>query len=268
MVLDYRERKPVSKNRPKSKPIGMLLFAFTAVAFISFAMGIVVDRFLLPKPGPVGGGVTAPQPPVRQTPVAQSPAKAPESPDAQKQGNAPPPKEPSLTFYETLPKGGKVILGSGINPKIQGTEPPVRAGQPKVATEPPTATDPHPTGQKELKSGPSRPDTSQSPTSTQEKSGQQRQKLPADTDNESPGGGKVSGAKERFSVQVASARGREEAEAVKTSLQAKGFAAYVVESTVAGKGTWYRVRVGRHLDQTQAGNLANQIGKGAIVVPE
>lgn len=48
MVLDYRERKTVSKNRPKSKPIGLLACAFLLVALISFALGVLVDRFLLP----------------------------------------------------------------------------------------------------------------------------------------------------------------------------------------------------------------------------
>ena len=54
MVLDYRERKTVSKNRPKSKPIGLLACAFLLVALISFALGVLVDRFLLPPQGEIG----------------------------------------------------------------------------------------------------------------------------------------------------------------------------------------------------------------------
>ena len=76
-----------------------------------------------------------------------------------------------------------------------------------------------------------------------------------------PGGGK-------FVVQVASYQSKAEADAVRSRLVEAGLQAYVVESVVKEKGTWYRVRVGRHLDAAAAAELAVKAGKGAIVILE
>ncbi|WP_318258768.1 SPOR domain-containing protein [Geobacter anodireducens] len=78
----------------------------------------------------------------------------------------------------------------------------------------------------------------------------------------------ASAAKETYSVQVASSKERKDADAIRAKLAEKGYSAYVTESTISGKGTWYRVRVGRKLDQSAASNLAEMLGKGAILVPE
>ena len=47
-----------------------------------------------------------------------------------------------------------------------------------------------------------------------------------------------------------------------------GIAAYIVESGIPDRGTWYRVRAGRHLDKQAAHDLAGKAGKGAIVIAE
>ncbi|WP_318556695.1 SPOR domain-containing protein [Geobacter anodireducens] len=260
MVLDYRERKTVSKNRPKSKPIGLLACAFLLVALISFALGVLVDRFLLP---PRDVQMEAPSTPLRN-------ADTPKAPSAQAQpgeGNPPvvstPPRpagEPSLTFYETLPKGGKAILGSGIN--LRKDEAP-----PKSPAVPPAA--------KEQGGGAQKP----TPNPPEARGGEARR-----NDEPSPAVGAsakntapeamaqpsqpASAAKETYSVQVASSKERKDADAIRTKLAEKGYSAYVTESTISGKGTWYRVRVGRKLDQSAASNLAEMLGKGAILVPE
>jgi cell division protein FtsN len=69
-------------------------------------------------------------------------------------------------------------------------------------------------------------------------------------------------------VPIASYREKREAEAIKARVAARGLAAYVVELNLPGKGHWYRVRVGRGLDQEAANELAKKAGKGAMVVPE
>src|SRR6185369_14337308 len=63
---------------------------------------------------------------------------------------------------------------------------------------------------------------------------------------------KPAAVKGTFAVQTASYQDKHEAEELKARLVAKGHAAYIVESSVPGKGTWYRVRVGKHLEDAAA----------------
>jgi cell division septation protein DedD len=53
------------------------------------------------------------------------------------------------------------------------------------------------------------------------------------------------GAKGTFTLQVSSAQNRNEAEKLAQSLKQRGYAPYIVEAQLTGKGTWYRVRLGR-----------------------
>jgi cell division protein FtsN len=69
-------------------------------------------------------------------------------------------------------------------------------------------------------------------------------------------------------VQVASSQEKKDAEAIKAKMAEKGLTAYVVDSNIKDKGTWYRVRIGRHLTQQAAGELASKAGRGALVIPE
>jgi cell division septation protein DedD len=55
-----------------------------------------------------------------------------------------------------------------------------------------------------------------------------------------------------FTVQVSAHQSAEEAHASCASLERKGFRPFVVKSDLGGRGTWYRVRVGRFVDATQA----------------
>ena len=69
-------------------------------------------------------------------------------------------------------------------------------------------------------------------------------------------------------VQVASYQSKTEAEVVKERLQSSGLPAYIVESVLKDKGTMYRIRVGKHLEQAAANELADKAGKNAIVILE
>jgi cell division septation protein DedD len=71
-----------------------------------------------------------------------------------------------------------------------------------------------------------------------------------------------------FTVQVASFPLRSEAETLKTKLTGKGYNVSISESHQGDKGTWYRVRVGRKLDQEAAKELAGKLGKAAMVIPD
>lgn len=263
MVLDYRERKPVNKNRPKSKPVGLFVIAFGLVAVCSFALGVLTDRFLLSPRSLKVDNAQAP-PPVAPK---NGPQETTKDSVTANQGAAPALQEPSLTFYETLPKGGKIILGSGMNPKT----PTVQSVSPaKTATEALPKNDQVLPRQAEAVMV-QKADKPAIPVSSPEKSAAadnaERPKAAGETAKD-VSAKKSAVSKGKFSVQVASARERKEADAIKSGFQEKGFAAYVVESVVPGKGTWYRVRVGKQMDQPSAAKLAKQLGKATIIIPE
>jgi cell division septation protein DedD len=71
-----------------------------------------------------------------------------------------------------------------------------------------------------------------------------------------------------YAVQVASFPLRSEAEQSKNKLLAKGYGAYIVESNLGAKGTWYRVQIGKKMEQGAAKELANKVGKGALVITD
>ncbi len=71
-----------------------------------------------------------------------------------------------------------------------------------------------------------------------------------------------------FVVQVAAYSNQKEAETTKAKLAAKGYSASIGEISLGDKGTWYRVRVGRHLDKEAATEIATRIGSGAKVLAD
>ena len=71
-----------------------------------------------------------------------------------------------------------------------------------------------------------------------------------------------------FLVQVAAFANKKEAENTKAKLAAKGYSAAISETNLNDKGTWYRVRIGRHLDKEAATEIAGRVGSGAKVLPD
>ena len=78
-------------------------------------------------------------------------------------------------------------------------------------------------------------------------------------------GSTVQAQSRSFSIQIASAESEAEAQAVIADLKTKGVEAYLVKSDVPGKGTRYRVRIGKFasmpIAKTAAGEL---VAKGSI----
>jgi cell division protein FtsN len=151
-----------------------------------------------------------------------------------------PATDPPLSFYKTLPSGQKSnTLGSGINTKEdKPAKLPLQAAMPTNVSKP-TSSQPDETAQAQpLKAAPTKPANASHP--------------------------EVSG----HTVQVASFSLRSEAETLRSKLTAKGYNVGIVESHLGDKGTWYRVRVGKHLDPEAAKELAVKLGKGAIAIPE
>ena len=165
--------------------------------------------------------------------------------------------EPPLTFYETLPKGGKAVIGSGLNPKkhegLPGPKPaaatpasPQQASTPQTVTGSPAVKPEERKAQVQAPAGQANKAASASPDPTPQQAA----------------------AAGKFCVQIASFQDKKEAEAIKARMEGKGFPVYVVESRIKDKGTWYRVKIGKHLTQQTAGELAAKVGKGALVIPE
>lgn len=61
--------------------------------------------------------------------------------------------------------------------------------------------------------------------------------------------------KGRFSIQVAAVQNAQSAEQLAAKLRKQGYRAYRLRSEVAGKGVWYRVRVGAFEDRGEANRM-------------
>lgn len=233
MVMDYREKKlgrGEAERRPvqKNRPRKEPAGMF---ALLAVAALVVVFG------AGVGTGWFARG---MRKPPAAAVAAQPARKDEPAQAAAPkqPAPDAQLTFYKTLPAGSKAALGSGMNLK----KPEQTAAHPAPAAAPQAAPAPAAAGE------------------AKEPQEQKEPKEEAKVQKEGPAA--------RFVVQVASYHDRKEADAAQARLAGKGVAAYVVESKVADKGVWYRIRVGRHLSRAEADALAGKSGKGSLVLPE
>jgi cell division septation protein DedD len=230
MRLDYSEKKggrdkverPVQKNRPRKEPGGLFALLSTAVLLLTFGVGVLTGWLLFKKTHKASPVVAAVQP-------AKNEASAR---GAEQAGTTPPAAQ--LTFYKTLPDGGKGVIGSGLN--LKKPESAASAPHPPAATTRPAPVAPH--------TAPVAPAEGADPAEGQQE------------------------AAARFVVQVASYREQQEADKAQARLVGKGIAAYVMESRLKDNVVWYRVRVGRHLTKVEAGEIAGKAGKGATVLPE
>lgn len=216
-----QERKPVAKNRPRRESGGLVLLMWLVAFAGTFGVGFGAGWF-------VKGARKQPAPVVLAPAVKkEEPTPAAEQPKA----------EVPLTFYKTLPAGGKGAMGTGLNLKKPEAPAAAREVPPAPANAPAAAP---------------------STDGTAADSSDVAAPVPA---------AKAQGAS-RFVVQLASYREKQEALTAQSKLAEKGTAAYLVESRVPDRGTWYRLRVGRHLTRAEAGDLAGKYGKGAVVLPE
>ena len=265
-MLDYSERRPVSTNRPKTQGVARY-FVLTAVVGIlaGYGLGLASGWFMF-KPSRqelnalrADAEKASKQAPATTSPPLQAPVAGP--------------ADPNLSFYKTLPEG-KAILGTGLNPPrpekplpapVSTNSPPVAVPSPATPATPPpvTKTIPVPAPQEHRAGGaPEKPAASQaaakSPTPAAAPAPAPDQIDPART----------SQLKGKYVVQVASYQSKAEAEAVRGRLADAGFHAYIVEAVLKDRGTLYRVRVGKHLDQAAAAELAIKAGKNAIPILE
>ena len=261
MRIDYSEPKTscsvpkAGQSRPRKESSSGVLFAVLITGIICLGLGFgsgwmlsqrsakkafkaaMEQQSLENNPQPVKA-----QPPPVQPAVAPAPQPQVENTSAQPPSAAvsPPAIDPPLSFYKTLPGGQKSnTMGSGINTKEEKpAKQPLQAAMPTNVTKP-AQPQPDETPQvPPIKATPAKPANAVHP----ETSG--------------------------HTVQVASFSLKSEAETLRSKLSAKGYNVGIVESHLGDKGTWYRVRVGKHLDPEAAKELAAKLGKGAIAIPE
>jgi cell division protein FtsN len=268
MRIDYNEPKKSytstppqpGSSRTRKESSSPLLLAIIITGVVSLTVGFGSGWVLSQRYAKKGFKAAMEQQSLENTPPASTvqpaatkppaPAPAPVAAPSTAQPNQPgtlpqtavtgvqPSAEPPLSFYKTLPSGQKSnVLGSGINPADdKAAKQPLQAAIPSNLNKTP-----------------------------QPQSSANTPKPPAPAAPEKqPGKQEAAG----FTVQVASYSLRSEAESLKSKLAGKGYNVHISESNLADKGTWYRVRVGKKLDQEAAKELASKLGRGAIPIPE
>jgi cell division septation protein DedD len=258
MRIDYSEPKkayvtPQGSNRPRKEPAAFFTTILVVTGVITFIAGFGTGWYLSQKSAKKSFQAATEQNslenspkkepvPVPKTPQAVQPAETSQPQSTQSSAPQPPAApgtaatDPQLSFYKALPSGQKSnVLGSGINTKDDKSKQPLQAAIPSNLNRPAT-TD-------QTKTSPEKPEGGEKSVSRH-------------SENNS------------FTVQVASFPLRSEAETLKNKLAAKGYQAYIVDSNQGDKGIWYRVRVGKRLEQEAAKELAGKLGKTALVIPD
>lgn len=132
MQLDYSvkkaresvERRPAPKNRPRNQSVGRIVLLSVAALLVSFGAGVSTGWYLFKDAAKAAPAAVAQ--PAKQAEPAPVPVPAAGGPEA------------PLTFYKTLPAGGKGVIGSGLN--LKKSEPPASAPRPAPVAAPEAAT--------------------------------------------------------------------------------------------------------------------------------
>lgn len=251
MAIDYRPKKQVSRNRPRKRPVKLIVVLVLGSALSIYGLGVatgwLIFRFFPATPPETTSAAAQQDTAGQPLPPVPPPVTAKKVP-----GNAD--NDPDLTFYYTLPKGEKGVIGSGIN-KFPRTEPinPSPAPQAPPAPPAPVKALPPPvqTVAKKEVSMPAVPNEKKTPPAAKEVA-------PA---NNSSGKG-------TYTVQVAAFHEKKDALELKDKLRQSGFTAHIDEYTVNGKVIWHRVRVGHKLDRKAASTLAAKIGKNSYPIAD
>ncbi len=266
MAFDYSESRHVPRNRPKRQSASIFVFLICGGLLTAFMLGMFAGWML-------GRGKANKMTAAAQLSVVDSaqqksnnqPGGVTAGRNVGIEGNS---QTPVLTFYETLSKGNKSVLGTGLNPHkpenfAMPTAPPNSTAQAPPMVQVNRAATPQPLSPPAtIVSGQKKSDSARAPTvvNTPVK---ETVKQAVDAENNT-----VASGKGKFTVQIASYRERKEAEAVRRKYAEKGITAYIAEHTDSDKAIWYRLRVGKRLELREANDLAAKSGKGALVIPE
>ncbi len=248
MALDYNQKKQVIKNRPRKRPVKFLLLLILGSVFSIYGLGIATGWLVfkyLPQNTPAPLADSAKLVGADQAPPSPAPVTS-------KSGSAAQNKEPDLTFYYTLPKGEKGLIGSGMNRLPAVTAP----RQETPATTPAQIV---------------RPVQLQKQIVVKKESTEpaiQKEKVGTPPREVEPTSAIKDSAKATYTVQVAAFHAKSDAQELKEKLQKAGVSCRIEEFFVAGKGHWYRVRAGSKLDKETANKLAVKTGNNAILIAE
>lgn len=259
MRIDYSGPKKscstpqLSQNRPRKESSGGVLIAAAVSGVVCLGIGFGSGWMLSQRSAKKGFMAAMEQQslenspqlnkikPTPKQPIAHTPTEQAQAGTTGQQagatGGIQTTTEQPLSFYKTLPSGQKNnAMGSGINPREDKTaKQPLQAAMPTNVNRAASQTD------------------------------ENIQKQPPQSAPSKPAGHNDASG---LTVQVASYSLRSEAETMRNTLAAKGYNVVIVESHLGDRGTWYRVRIGKHLDSEAAKELAKKLGKGAIAIPE
>jgi cell division septation protein DedD len=162
-----------------------------------------------------------------------------------------PPKQEEFTFYKTLTDKENKTVSIDLKPRSanedrQADKKQASAEEPKDKGEQAAKKDNKgETGAEKEKaaSPPKQPASKQPPVQAKKEA----------TPTHGPG------SKLRYTIQVASYQEKEMAEEEARRMKTRGYAAFVVSSSVPDKGTWYRVRLGSFSNKAAAEKLANEL---------
>lgn len=239
-----------TERRVEKKNTVFLLVLILAVALVSFALGVMIGRGnsrhdlarqdqaseapRIPVAKEISKESPSPQPPVSAepaNPVPAAPTAAVATAPQANPGEAPlkavaqPPAAAKLSFYESLPKGEKAPLGSGINLPPESTPKPLASSvpsKPKAALE-------------------TSPVSAKAPT------------VPSEVPVATKGGAYI--------LQVASFASVDDAGVLQSRLEKKGHVAFVQQADLGAKGVWYRVCAGPYKNSDDASAAAQQLKK-------
>jgi hypothetical protein len=261
MALDYSQRKQVNRNRPKKRSTKPFLFLILGAISGVYALGVATGWLLFKGSAQNGPPVAS-----DSAKVDKSPKVSESSPSAKDAASSPSPSgksnETPLTFYYTLPKGEKGVIGSGVN--LPRDEDAVIAKK-SVPLPQSSTIKPQQPVKSEQREGSANASVAEKENIASEAKPHQTKDKPTNT---LPMKQKKELGKGGYSVQVGSFHDKNEAQDLRASLEKNGFSARVVEYAVPGKGVLYRVRVGNRMEQETAARLAVKVGKNAIAVPE
>ncbi len=160
------------------------------------------------------------------------------------------PKHDEYTFYKTLTDKEDKTVSLDLKPKRaaednRGTkkETGAEAHQDKVTPQPKPEKKPEKKIEIKVEKAPLPKQTASTPPPAK------REHAPAPTP----------AAKTRYSLQIASYPEKDMADEEVKRMKKRGYAAFVVTSDVADKGTWYRVRLGSFSSKAAAEKLMNEL---------
>jgi DedD protein len=204
--------------------IGLIIF----ISFWMFVLGVLVGRGTAPV-NLEAGKLEKELAELKARMFTQEQEKM-EARQSGKQGD-----KPELEFYEALKNPGKEAPFKPLKPLAP------MPNKPLVAPEPPA---PRPARPETAKARPAAPVAETAP----------KPKPAAKTASTKPATPSAP-AKNHFSVQVASVQESRGAEKLVAELRKKGYQAYQIRSEVAGKGVWYRIRVGAFEERAAAAKM-------------